>query len=370
MIASYFMPTLQKSVMGEVLVKNVKLVDPISDGRWDSFVINHPEGTIFHHSAWARVLMSRYHHGPRYYVLEDENGEIRAAAPFYRVSSPITGKRLVCLPSSEYCYPLGDNFEDIERLVQAAVQDVNEDGDAYLEIRGWPNGGTPEASCLMGHPCFLTHVVELDRDPQKVRAHMDRNGRYNLRHAEKAPITVHLGQDEKDLKKLYHLTEMTRRRIQLLPLCYSLLRSVYQHVIVPGYGYILLAEIGGKIAAANMYFCFKDTVLHEVNAADAAYFEYRPNYLLVWTAMARACEESYRYYHFGTTHPDNANLASFKRHWGSQEKGLPYYYYPEVAGIKSLGQGSLPYRFCHMVNRYLPSLVTRSAARLLYSHMG
>jgi hypothetical protein len=36
----------------------------------------HPAGTIFHHSAWARVLQDRYGASPTYYAKENGNGEI------------------------------------------------------------------------------------------------------------------------------------------------------------------------------------------------------------------------------------------------------------------------------------------------------
>ena len=48
-----------------------------------------------------------------------------------------------------------------------------------------------------------------------------------------------------------------------------------------GLGYISLAELDGTVVAANLYFCFKDTITHEIAAQDRRFFEYRPNYLLI-----------------------------------------------------------------------------------------
>jgi hypothetical protein len=31
-------------------------LNPAVDSRWDKFVLGHPEGTIYHHSAWQQVL--------------------------------------------------------------------------------------------------------------------------------------------------------------------------------------------------------------------------------------------------------------------------------------------------------------------------
>lgn len=348
----------------------IKTIDPIIDKRWDAFVMNHPESTIFHHSAWARVIQDRYNCSITYYVLENEYSEITAAAPFLWIRSPLTGNRLACLPSAEFCYPLAYREEDLRYLLTEVQEEVDNARPSFLEIRGWGEVGNPEQFGLKASPYHLTHIVNLNGDLQKVRAGMDRNGRYNLRYAEKKPINIRIGQDENDLREFYRLTKITRRRLNLLPYPYRFVKSIYDHLIVPGYGYLLFAEVMGKVVAANLYFCFKDTVFHEFNAQDHNYFEYRPNYLLVWQAIERACQESYRYYNFGRTHPENRHLAAFKKHWGSEEKRVSYYYYPEVRGVSSISKSSPMYRAYTTVNRFMPSLLLNLAGEFMFKHMG
>ena len=348
----------------------LKTIDPITDRRWDDFVTRHPAGTIFHHSAWARVLQDRYSNGFSYYVLENENGEITAAAPFVHLRSPLTGNRLVCLPSSEYCYPLADSQANMDQLLQEALQKVNDESGAYLEIRGWGSEARPEEIGLKGHDYYLTHVIELDGDMDAVRKRMTRNGRYNLRYSEKTPVNVRMGQDESDLKELYRLCVATRRRLSLLPQPYGFFKSMYRHIITGGHGFILLAELDGKVISASMYFRYKDTVLHEISAQDKDYFEYRPNYLIISKAIQQHCDQSARYYHFGCTHPENESLANFKRQWGSREAVYPFYYYPEVKGIKSFRKDGLIYRTYNTINRCLPGCVLDVASKLASRHMG
>ena len=330
---------------------------------------SHPESTIFHHSAWARVLMDIYGRTPDYFILENENSEISAAAPFFWIKSPLTGKRLVSLPRSEFCYPLAYHEDDLGAILAEVCAAIDGNRGAYLEIRGWGKSGIPEELGLKEYPYYLTHSVMLDGDLQDVRARMSRNGRYNLRYAEKSPVTVRTGQDENDLKEFYRLTMSTRSRLNLLPQPYRFFRSIYQHLIISGHGYLLLAELNGKIIAANMYFCFRDTVTHEFNAQDRDYFEYRPNYSLIWTAMGLACQNSYRCYNFGRTHPENQQLAAFKRNWGSEEKTLPYYYYPAIHGIGSVTKNSLKYRAYNTINKYAPDFLLKFAGELMYTHM-
>jgi serine/alanine adding enzyme len=348
----------------------IAIVDPTRDKRWDAFISSHPESTIFHHSAWARVLIDNYQCRPAYYILENERGEISAAAPSWWIKSPLTGKRLVCLPHSELCFPLAYTDKDLGELIARMREEVDGVRRSYLEIRGWGRLGTPAQFGLKEHPYFLTHVIDLDGDLQEVRTRMDRNGRYNLRYAEKIPISIRMGQDEGDLREFHRLNTDTRKKHNLLPQPYRFFQSIYQHLIIPGHGYLLLAELSGKVIAANMYFCFKDTITHEFNAQDQNYFEYRPNYLLIWKAIERACQESYRYYNFGRTQPENQQLAKFKRQWGSKETTLTYYYYPTIRGINSISQSSLVYRAYTTINKQLPDSMLKFIGDVVYKHMG
>jgi serine/alanine adding enzyme len=350
--------------------KKITTIDPITDKRWDVFITSHPESTIFHHSAWARVLAESYQCRPAYYVLEDERREILAAAPFIWIKSHLTGKRLVCLPQCELCFPLAYREEDLGALVTRVRQDVDDERHAYLEIRGWGSLGAATRFGLEERSYFLTHIVSLDADPQKVRSRLDYNGRYNLRYAEKSPFTIRLGQGEADLREFHRLNTEIRRKHNLLPQPYHFFKSIYENLIIPGYGYLLFAELKGKAVAAHMNFCFRDTVSQEFNAQDQSYLKYRPNYLLVWKTMEQACRESYRYYDFGRTQPENQPLANFKRHWGSKETVLPYYYYPRVCGIGTVSRRSPRYRAYTTINKCLPSFMFGITGDIMHRHMG
>lgn len=348
----------------------VTTIDPIIDKRWDVFITDHPDSTIFHHSAWARVLTDNYRCRPAYYVLENEHKEILAVAPFMWIKSPITGKRLICLPQGEFCFPLAYREEDLRELISRVREDVDGESHAYLEIRGWGSIGTPQQFGLKERPYFLSHIVTLDSDPQKVRSRLDKNGRYNLRRAEKSPFTVHLGQGEVDLKGFHRLNTKTRRRLHLLPQPYRFFQSIYQHVVIPGYGYLLIAELNGKAVAAHLNFRFGSTVSQEFNAQDEKYLQYRPNYILVWKTMEQACRESYRYYNFGRTQPENQSLANFKKHWGSEEKVFPYYYFPQPGGVSVASQRSLKYRAYTAFNKCFPGFMLNIAGDFMLRHMG
>ena len=115
----------------------IDIIDPIVDRRWDQFVSEQSNSTIFHTSAWAKVIEETYGYLPRYYVIENEFGQFEAAIPLYYINSKLTGKRLICLPFSDYCYPLSRTDIDISILLNTVKNDIESKMASYLEIRGW-----------------------------------------------------------------------------------------------------------------------------------------------------------------------------------------------------------------------------------------
>lgn len=348
-------------------------IDPVEDSRWDAFIKKHPESTIFHHSAWAQVLRERYQREPIYHVMENDRREIVAAIPLFSIQSALTGNRLVCLPCSEYCFPLSDSRESLLPLIDAVKAEVDNGGVSFWEARGWGGLVVPEELGLVENPYYLRHVANLDGDPEKLRAklyHESYHLRRNLKKAEKSGIVVHEAESEDDLRRFHRLTEITRKRLRLLPWPYEFLQAIYRHVVVPGHGFLLLAELGDKAIAGSMYFCFGDTTTLKFNASDPKYVQYRGNYLVTWKAVERACHEGYRQFDFGICNPENLGLARFKSYWGTEATVFPYYYYPARQGVGSVSQSNFVYQAYTAFNGLMPEFALKLASKVLYRHLG
>jgi CelD/BcsL family acetyltransferase involved in cellulose biosynthesis len=345
-------------------------IDPVTDKRWDKFISHHPKGSIFHHSAWSRVLQERYNTKPNYYALEDSRGEITGVLPLFLIAGTLGGRRLVSLPCSEYCYPLAYNPEDIERLVSRAKEDVKTKHLSFLEIRGSGNEIDEDRLALQKHSYYLNHVTTLTENPKELKTHLSRETRYHINRGERSGVTIRLASNEEDLKSYHQLTCAMRKRINLLPWPYRFLRSIYQHLILPGYGFLMLAEANNKIVSGGIFLCHKDTVLNKFNASDPKFIQLRTNYLLMWKAIEYSCERSFHYFDFGITNPENLGLTKFKRHWDSQESILKYYYYPRISGFNSTPETSTIYRMHTVINKFLPDFVLKLTAEIFYKRLG
>ena len=97
--------------------------------------------------------------------------------------------------------------------------------------------------------------------------------------------------------------------------------------------------------------------------------EFSPGHIIVWEAIRIACSEGFKYLDFGVTPPENKGLYQFKKRWGTQEKILNFFYYPDAKGYKKFIKDSnvtqkndFPKKIKKKVKRYF--------AGKLYKHLG
>ena len=352
----------------------IYIINPIIDKRWDLFVNRHDSATIFHTSAWARVLQERYQSPPKYWVMENEKGDIVALAPFFKINNFIIGSRLLCLPNSEYCFPLAIPSADIMSLMKVVNKEVHKKEVSFLEIRGWESPILAEHMGLKEYYYFLNHRLELDPDPEMLKQSFigkkHKHLRNRINRTYRSSINIHEVQDETDLKKFYILYVKHRRRLHLLPEPYDYFKAIFDYLIIPGFGFVHLAEIGGQIIAGDINLSFNDTMLVKFGVYDDKFLQYKAQDLLTWNAIKRACIEGRRYYDFGRTFPENHGLVNYKRRWGCEEIKQPYYYYPNKPGVGPVSRKGLLYNSYIFANRLLPGIVAEKMGKILSKRIG
>ena len=86
----------------------IHVVEPWTDARWDAYVASHPRATVYHTSAWIRIVceIGRY---PSLCLLEEGDGRVRGILPLVAVESKLTGRRVCTLPFSDACFALVDD---------------------------------------------------------------------------------------------------------------------------------------------------------------------------------------------------------------------------------------------------------------------
>jgi predicted N-acyltransferase len=347
----------------------INIIDPTSDKRWDEFIAGQKDSTIFHTTAWARTIREAYNYIPRYYVLENNAGGFAAAMPIYQVKSALTGSRLVCLPFSDTCCPLGSGA-DLGQLLEQVKKDMGNGKSSYLELRGWPDKLQTANLGLQSHDYHLLYVVEMNDNPAALNKKFHDSVRRGIRQAENRNVTVRLTHDEADLDRFYNLHIITRKKLGVLPQPQAFFKSIYRNMIAKDLGFTGLAECEGQVIAGVVFLYHKDTLYYKFNASDENHLQKRPNHLVTWEAIKYGYSHGYRYLDLGRCSPEEEGLRVYKKRWGAKEINLPYYFYPGVKGVASVTENSARYRVMRTFSHLAPRFAFEAAGALLYRHLG
>lgn len=304
----------------------IRLNDLPSQERWESYVNNHPDGTLHHLPQWKEVLGDTFHYQPFYLFARNANDELCGILPLFQVKSFLTGNRLVSLPFSNTCGPIADSDYIEEELVNRAKQLCHELKCGYLELRM----KEPKDFGFQVNNYFSTYVLGLSDVRDEVWRKLDKKGtRWAIKKAQREGVTVREANTGEDMEYFFRrLNERHKRDLGVPVHPIRLFRSIHERM--RQFTSLYFGEMDEKIIGGILILKYKDTQLYFCGAWDNGYLKYHPNNLLLWRAIESACEEGCQYFDFGKTSSDNTGLSHFKKDWGSDTYQLYFHYYPGI----------------------------------------
>ena len=351
------------------------IVDPIEDPAWDAFVAGHPWGQVYHLSGWKRALEASFRHMKGYYLVlrEGAGGKILAGIPAFKVSSWLTGKRLVSLPFATLSDPLVSDAGQAGFLLDGILRLSASLRCSRVEIR------TLLAHAYMTDPRFdqsnvyVHHYLDLGRDLDSLRSGFHRTCvRQRIAKAERSGIELEWADGESALKDFYRLLIRTRRKNALPVQPYSFIKSLWDAFRPGGRLAILLARKDGPAVAGLLLLKHGNRVSAEFAVSDESFNPLSPVHLAFWHAIRAAREEGYEIFDFGRTSPRNQSLMEFKGRWGTQAVPLRHFFHPagtaRDAGEK---EGTWGYRMTRAaLSAGRSDLVHRAISAFCYRHLG
>src|SRR5271165_5547282 len=229
----------------------IKFINPLCDPEWDRLASSHPEYTFSHSSAWARVLSKTYGHEP-VYLRCSRRGELVALIPMMEVRSPLTSRRGVCLPFTDFCGPL--MFSEVgSALVMDKLSEVARERKwKYFEVRGGIKLGASSTPAL----AFYGHTLDLQSGPEVLFTRFKSSARRALRKAERSCLSVQVTRTREAIVEFYRLHTRTRRRHGLPPQPLSFFLNIHDEIIKPGLGFVVMATSQSRPVAAAVFFHF------------------------------------------------------------------------------------------------------------------
>jgi lipid II:glycine glycyltransferase (peptidoglycan interpeptide bridge formation enzyme) len=168
------------------------------------------------------------------------------------------------------------------------------------------------------------------------------------------------------LSTFYSLHVATRRRLGTPVQPRRYFELLWERIIAPGHGFVLVAEAEGAPIAAAVFLAANGEIVYKYSASDTAAWSLRPNNALLWHAIKWGCENGYERFDFGRSELDNEGLRSFKRSWGAAELPLVVSTFGET-GTRSAGTGPVGALAASLIRRS-PEIACRAAGALLYRY--
>jgi len=355
-------------------MSTVKIIDPITDPRWDKFVESHPFGLVCHLSGWKRILEQSFNHMKGYYfVLFDENDKIKAGLPIYEVKSWLTGKRLVSIPFATLCDPLISTSEEMTVLLKEVMEFSRDRNISYLEIRTlFSPSLVKKNGRLYKTSDYRHHYLPLDATPDLLMQSFHRTCvRKNIRKASKSSLKIKVAVDMSDVDNFYRLYSKTRKHLALPPHPYRFIQTIWNEFSVDKRVIVLLAEKEGQPIASMLLYKFRDRVSAEYLGWDRMFADVRPSSYIYWEAIKLAHSEGYKIFDFGRTSKLNKSLMDFKIRWGTKVIELPQFFYPEkVAEEMSEHEKTISYRIMRKICSSVPEAAFQAVGKMCYRHLG
>lgn len=331
----------------------------IDDAEWSAFVAGRPEATPFHHPSWAQALAECYGFRAFALVARGPDGAIAAGLPVVEVRRLRT-RRWVSLPFTDVCEPLGGE-PDRAALVAALDRRAREGGVRDLEVRGRV---PPDAGALEPYTRGVVHVLDLEPGWESVRRSFGSQARRGLERSQRDGVVVRRGTARDDLLSTFYGLHLTTRRRQGVPIQPKRFFSVlWERVLEPGLGFVLVAEDRGELVAAAVFLAWNRRLVYKFGASDPRRLKSRPNHAIFGDAIRGACDEGMATLDFGRTDEQNEGLRAFKAGWGSVEQQLVYSTWrPPTHSV------DVPAQVLGAVIRRSPEWVCRVAGERLYRY--
>lgn len=345
---------------------NVHLLNPLSDTRWDALVARHPRATAFHQRGWLEALARTYGYEP-FVLTSAASGEpLKDGVVLCRISSWLTGTRLVSLPFADHCDPLWNDSNEAQTFSKWLREENDRNHWKYVELRpltAAENGG----DSFRPSRSYWYHELDLTPSFENLFGHLHYNSfRRKIRRAGREHITYEVGNTDRLLEEFYRLQLLTRRRHQLLPQPRTWFNNLAE--CMGKNMEIRVARKNGISVAAMLSLRHGSNVVFKYGCSDATAHSLGGMPFLFWKLIEESKNSGAEKIDFGRSDTDQEGLILFKDRLGTHKKLLTYYRYAnsQAAHLATMSDSLA----VHAFSSVMPDSVLSVAGRLLYRHIG
>jgi CelD/BcsL family acetyltransferase involved in cellulose biosynthesis len=341
-------------------------LNPLQDPRWQDLVDRHPQGSVFHTTAWLDALSRTYGYEPVVYTTSPPPNKLSNGIVFSRVRSWVSGSRLVSLPFSDHCEPLATP-EEMSELMHSLRASRRLTRWKYIEIRPLRQDAAASTHDLTRSESYSLQTLDLKPDLCTLFHNFHKSCiQRKIQRAERENLTYEEGRSDTLLNKFYDLLLLTRRRHGLPPQPLAWFRNALE--CLGDRILIRIASKNGQAIASIITMQYKNVLVYKYGCSDSRFNNLGGNSLLFWRAIQDAKKSGLLKFDLGRSEADNRGLITFKENWGAVTRPLDYYRLPARQPFH-LHSG-----WCSRVVRgvfsVMPDTLFAATGKLLYRHIG
>jgi CelD/BcsL family acetyltransferase involved in cellulose biosynthesis len=344
----------------------IRKIDPINDPAWLALVEKHPRSSVFHTPGWLEALRRTYEFETYALTTSPPGEKLAQGIVFCRVSSWLTGQRLVSLPFSDHCEPLVDNEGELNCLLAELRGKWKFQGCKYVELRPL-EFNLADHSDLSNSDTYCLHRLDLRPDLEGLYEGFHKDCvRRKIRRAEREKLVYEAGRSEAQLEKFYGLVVSTRQRQLLPPQPLNWFRNLI--ACLGDKLRIHLVSKNGQPVAGILTLRHKAVLVYKYGCSDHALNNLGGTQLVFWKAIQEAKRDGLQELDLGRTEWDHLGLLKFKDRWGAAQSTMTYWRYGAMRGQNaSAGVGS---RIAKWFIARMPKRLLTATGSILYRHFG
>jgi hypothetical protein len=342
----------------------VSIINPILNQSWSEFISKHSDATIFHHPAWLSVLQCQYGYKVFAVCILNPDGTICSGIPFCEVRGLRGNRKWISLPFSDHCTPLYDNECDLLEILDYILRSLETGRNTSVEIR---SDVSSIHNLFQRHSDSVLHKKELSKNIDDVFSSFKKTQvQQPILKGMRDGLTSIVSTDMKAVHEYYRLHLMTRKRLGVPVQPRKFFDELYENIISKNLGFTVLVFKDLQCISGGIFSGATHTLTYKYGASDDTMLHWRPNNLMVWTAMREAVARGFQYFDFGKTDIVNEGLRKFKSGWGATEQSLYYSYYPSVPKNSLLS--TIKDKFASPLIRHTPMFVCRWTGEIFYRY--
>jgi hypothetical protein len=340
-----------------------EIVTNVNTTDWNAFLASTPAARIYHTPQWQLFLEKTFPFRSCSLFSTDESGHITGMLPLFEIESRITGKKLVSVPFSHICGPIGSPNATSDLLHSA--RDIQEkEGCSTLEIRD-----RAHSSEFGSTISFSTYICDLTQTLDELWKRCDKGSvRWAIKKAKSESVSVETPYDEETLKIFYELNAMTKRNLGVPCHPWIFFRNLF--IYLKDFVQLYAARYQGEIIGGGIMINYNKNSLYAYGAAHLAYLKYHPYHAFIWKSIQDAHSRGSTTYDFGRTSVTDHGLADFKKRWCITEQPLSYSYYPPNRVQKSDIRSGILFRMGSPLLRNLPMELYQQVSEKIFWNFG